>query len=1042
MSSSPTRRACTACGTDFQPPRKAPAATLCRGCYDARKRALASLPATAEGKWAGILTALGIDGDKLTQEHGPCPGCGGTDRFRFDDQDGRGTWVCGGGGDLTAGDGFALLTHALGLSAHDAYLAVADQLGVPGTDSAARSDAHHHQRDDRTDTEADEHARQQADTAAKAAAVWEQSVPATDNPYLRRKGVAETETLRQIDADTAAKVLGYRPKANGHHLDGHLVVVPLHRDGELTSLELIDAQGHKAALKGRGTKAGAYWTAQPLEGLSGPVVIAEGVATALSVREATGLPVVAAMSVSNYVKTVSGVRAANAALSPILAADLNKKTGEPIAAATQAARRFRPAIPVAAPDFGAERPEGCTDFNDLHQARGLDAVREQITIPEPDEGEATDPAVDTIERAIEQLPDDAGAALTEEAVDAWAAIYGRSAAEYERLRARAKQAGARVAEIDRAIGARSKYAKERGAAKTEQQSQSYTSYTSCTDAGSSDTKNYTTLFESCTSCTDPLPPAPGVLVRETDRGPRLAVASDAAITVAEVFQGRFAHCARADVWHRYTGAHWEPMPAAAPELHEALTRWLFAATGRVGFTPKYADSVLTLVERAGLRPLPVPSAAIPFANGLLDVETGALMPVSPQTASTWSLPYEYRQDADCPRVQAWLLEAVGGDRDVRELLRAWLAALLRGGAHLQRLLHLIGPGGTGKSTFLRLVEALVGTRNCVTTDLKELETNRFETAALYGKRAALITDSDKYGGSVNVLKAITGQDPVRLERKHVQQSGSFIFDGLVIVASNEPLATTDYTSGLERRRCTVLFERRVTDDQKAAWAAQGGEQAILHAELPGVVNWALNMPVADMEAMIRNPPEHTARANLEAMRHGNPCADWLVECCVPQPGTWTQVGKSTELRDPGNGRVYYEHADTQLYPNYLAWCRASGRAPLSLRRFRSVVVDASTTLGHPVMDARRASGQGIDGLRLRRPDEPLHPWRTAVGTVAGAGNAASAVKGAPKHRPQARTSAGSGRSVGSGDHITPRAQPAALKASADFQAPAGDAEVF
>ena len=39
----------------------------------------------AHGRWPEILAALGIDPAALRNRHGPCPGCGGRDRFRFDD---------------------------------------------------------------------------------------------------------------------------------------------------------------------------------------------------------------------------------------------------------------------------------------------------------------------------------------------------------------------------------------------------------------------------------------------------------------------------------------------------------------------------------------------------------------------------------------------------------------------------------------------------------------------------------------------------------------------------------------------------------------------------------------------------------------------------------------------------------------------------------------------------------------------------------------------------------------------------------------------
>lgn len=47
-----------------------------------------------EGRWADILAGVGIPLQALKGKHTACPLCGGNDRFRFDDRQGRGTWIC------------------------------------------------------------------------------------------------------------------------------------------------------------------------------------------------------------------------------------------------------------------------------------------------------------------------------------------------------------------------------------------------------------------------------------------------------------------------------------------------------------------------------------------------------------------------------------------------------------------------------------------------------------------------------------------------------------------------------------------------------------------------------------------------------------------------------------------------------------------------------------------------------------------------------------------------------------------------------------
>jgi putative DNA primase/helicase len=84
----------------------------------------------ALGRWPMILESLGVPSWALTKANKPCPGCGGKDRFSFDDKSGNGDYICRGQGDQIAGDGFRLLQHVFGWSAKQSLDAVASVLGI------------------------------------------------------------------------------------------------------------------------------------------------------------------------------------------------------------------------------------------------------------------------------------------------------------------------------------------------------------------------------------------------------------------------------------------------------------------------------------------------------------------------------------------------------------------------------------------------------------------------------------------------------------------------------------------------------------------------------------------------------------------------------------------------------------------------------------------------------------------------------------------------------------------------------------------------
>ncbi|MBV5341767.1 MAG: toprim domain-containing protein [Deltaproteobacteria bacterium] len=460
-----------------------------------------------------------------------------------------------------------------------------------------------------------------------------------------------------------------------------------------------------------------------------------------------------------------------------------------------------------------------------------------------------------------------------------------------------------------------------------------------------------------------------VLVQITeDEKPRLVPESVAAERISQALDGRYAYDVSGSCWLKYGGSRW--LKCSQTELDTEVTTLLFVGAGQLGFRNAYQAGVAALLKKGGWNRLKEsPPGKIPFLNGLLDLSSKTLEMITPDNAFTWVLPFEYEESAHCPNFFDWLLAAVDNDLETVQLLRAWINALLTGRPDLQVFLHIIGPAGTGKSTFGRLVFVLVGNENATTTSLKQLETNRFEAANFYGKRLVAIEEADKFGGSVSVLKSLTGQDFLRLERKNEQQSSSFVYGGQTIMMSNERLATTDYTSGIERRRITVEFKKRITAEEKAAWRDRGGEEVIIHQEAPGIINWALSLSRDEVTEIFKTMPERVQRENLEAARFNNPVLDWMMDNLIPDSGAQTKIGTRKKVRDV-DGSDAFEKSDEFLYPNYLTWCGRSGRETLSLQRFGSTLVDAANTIG---IDAkklpRQSDGMKIMGLRLRKPSE-------------------------------------------------------------------------
>ena len=220
---------------------------------------------------------------------------------------------------------------------------------------------------ERASSQKAEQARTQAahdQAAGEAAALFSEASDTGESAYLARKTVQ-------------AHGVRFTP-------DGWALVPMRDAAGKLWNVQRIapvkptDGGTDKLFLKG-GRKSGLWhWCGDPGTDPAGPAVllVAEGYATAASVHEATGRPVAVAFDAGNLAHVVKALRKLYPAALIVVCGDddvqTHARTGNNPGRdkATAAARSVR-GLAV----FPEPLPEGGSDFNDLHQAAGLDAVR-------------------------------------------------------------------------------------------------------------------------------------------------------------------------------------------------------------------------------------------------------------------------------------------------------------------------------------------------------------------------------------------------------------------------------------------------------------------------------------------------------------------------------------------------------------------------------------------------------------------------------------------------------------------------------------------
>lgn len=249
----------------------------------AAQPALPEISEQAVNRWPGILAHFGIS-PNLQGKQTACPVCGGRDRFRFDNLEGRGTWICNACG---AGDGLKLLMLKTGWSFREAASKVRGVIGeIPETRPGKRPD--------------------QSRSRILCRALWLRSVPIGEDDagaYLASRGIlppypgalrfcAAAEVSGHPERQTLPAMLALVTGPDG-------TAVNIHR----TYLE----NGAKAvwndpetgvAVSPRRLMPGAIPDGSAIRlGAVGDLLgVAEGIETALRARDRFGMPVWAAIN--------------------------------------------------------------------------------------------------------------------------------------------------------------------------------------------------------------------------------------------------------------------------------------------------------------------------------------------------------------------------------------------------------------------------------------------------------------------------------------------------------------------------------------------------------------------------------------------------------------------------------------------------------------------------------------------------------------------------------------------------------------------------
>jgi len=291
------------------------------------------------------------------------------------------------------------------------------------------------------------------------------------------------------------------------------------------------------------------------------------------------------------------------------------------------------------------------------------------------------------------------------------------------------------------------------------------------------------------------------------------------------------------------------------------------------------------------------------SNGLLFLPTQASMEHTPKLFNLSALDYEFDPDAAEPR--RWLRflhDLWGGDQEAIDTLQEWFGLLLSSETRFQKMLLLIGPKRSGKSTIARMIAAVIG-RDSITNPTLSGLGEPFGMQSLIDKPVAIIPDA-RMGRQADVAKvvesllAISGEDSVEVRRMY-RSKWSGRLPTRFSILSNEVPRFADASEAIASRFLVLTITVSFYGHEDLGLFDK------LIPERPSILKWAL----AGLQRLKQ-------RGYFIQPKSGREDRDTLYDLASP-------IGAFVDERCSIDAALAVSCAD--LFSSWQTWCKSNGR---------------------------------------------------------------------------------------------------------------------
>lgn len=425
--------------------------------------------------------------------------------------------------------------------------------------------------------------------------------------------------------------------------------------------------------------------------------------------------------------------------------------------------------------------------------------------------------------------------------------------------------------------------------------------------------------------------------------------------VAHEYGDRLRFCQSEQCFYVYSGGKWER------EKLKGSQRWITQTAMRhrvenpqlqtevttAGFIRRVAFHVeaFLAIDSADFDQV---SGVLNFANGVLDLRSGDLLPHRSSLYLTQQIPYDYNPRAEYPAWKSHLDVMTKGNKEIQDMLQLLMGATLWGGPDRDQLfIHLRGKGRNGKGVFLRTLGKALGNYYLsapINLFTMSETSHTAEYMSLKGTRMVACTEMGTNRLNMGPLKMMTGGDQITA-RAMRQDPVTFNNTWILWMATNYSLNTNgDSGDALWERYIGINLGEMIPEAERDNLIEEKLQREVISS---GIIRWAVEGCLMWREMGSKVPiPDSVRKARSEERESSDIFGSYVEECLVI----------TNQLRD----KVTLQ----ELAMSYETW-RITNGEPLRMSS-RQISADLRSRYG-AIVKAGAGNRRTAYGVRLAHP---------------------------------------------------------------------------